>query len=306
MSQVPQQAADISGIAPATGALEDAIAQAVLKLQHLERDALTHLRSIRERQKDLVRTRFEEGRVVSELLASGQYGDAVVERLSQATGISPAILYDCRKFFELPQFGRQRPRLEAWITETAERKGAVTWSYARNVVRKSLPRDAEAARRRLDEEIRRVEKRAERLEEDAEEMYAEAERAGSPEQRDEAAGVRAKARQIKDDMARVQPAPVAADTSGQVKPSRHRDEAYLDHVRSHCCAACMAQQAEAHHLLGGGMGTKGTDLSAVPLCRKCHAELHMRGPRTFQKMHNFELWAVAWRLVVAYYAGWQQ
>ena len=87
------------------------------------------------------------------------------------------------------------------------------------------------------------------------------------------------------------------------KPERREDSAYLDHVRTYCCCACGKQEAEAHHLLGGGMGTKGSDYSAVPLCRVCHAEAHQVGSNTFQKKRDVNLWGVAWRLVVEYFTG---
>ncbi|MGC9770931.1 hypothetical protein P4I21_26935, partial [Escherichia coli] len=40
---------------------------------------------------------------------------------------------------------------------------------------------------------------------------------------------------------------------------------------------CGNQADDPHHIIGhglGGMGTKADDLFVIPLCRKCHNELH--------------------------------
>jgi hypothetical protein len=73
--------------------------------------------------------------------------------------------------------------------------------------------------------------------------------------------------------------------AGLVKPIRSK--AYLDWVKTLSCCGCGIEPAsdgfsvntmDAHHLiaagLGGGMGTKASDLLTIPLCRKCHNELH--------------------------------
>ena len=66
--------------------------------------------------------------------------------------------------------------------------------------------------------------------------------------------------------------------AGLVKPTRSK--AYLEYVKSLNCCGCGVKADEAHHLiaagLGGGMGTKASDFPyVIPLCRKCHNELHL-------------------------------
>ena len=64
--------------------------------------------------------------------------------------------------------------------------------------------------------------------------------------------------------------------AGLVKPFRSRP--YLDWVASLECCGCGSPADEAHHAievgLGGGMGTKPSDLMTIPLCRGCHTNLH--------------------------------
>ena len=63
--------------------------------------------------------------------------------------------------------------------------------------------------------------------------------------------------------------------SGYVKP--YRNKAYLVYLSGLTCP-CGAPACEAHHLIaagfGGGMGTKASDIFALPICRECHDEIH--------------------------------
>ncbi|EEC7233544.1 DUF968 domain-containing protein [Escherichia coli] len=48
---------------------------------------------------------------------------------------------------------------------------------------------------------------------------------------------------------------------------------------------------DPHHIIGhglGGMGTKADDLFVIPLCRKCHSELHA-GVKDFEEKHGSQL-----------------
>ena len=50
-----------------------------------------------------------------------------------------------------------------------------------------------------------------------------------------------------------------------------RSEEYLSYIRGLPCCVC-GKSAEPHHLGTGGMGMKGSDFSAIPMCRKHHDE----------------------------------
>jgi hypothetical protein len=64
--------------------------------------------------------------------------------------------------------------------------------------------------------------------------------------------------------------------AGLIKP--FRSKAYLSYVKSLECCGCGSQADDPHHVigagLGGGMGTKPSDMAVIPLCRVCHEELH--------------------------------
>lgn len=60
------------------------------------------------------------------------------------------------------------------------------------------------------------------------------------------------------------------------KPIQDKD--WLNHVRMQPCLFCGQRPAgQAHHVRWGhkaGMGTKPDDLRCIPLCPKCHGDVH--------------------------------
>ena len=85
------------------------------------------------------------------------------------------------------------------------------------------------------------------------------------------------------------------------KPKTFRSPLYLEHVRKLPCCICGAT-AEPHHF-GGGMGLKGTDLYAIPLCHSHHMEIHLIGTFTFQKKYNMDRWQVIAETLAKYVEG---
>lgn len=78
--------------------------------------------------------------------------------------------------------------------------------------------------------------------------------------------------------------------SFMLRPKRRRwvNEQYTRWVKSQPCEGCGNQADDPHHIIGygqGGMGTKAHDLFVIPLCRRCHDELH-RDMRTFEQEHD--------------------
>ena len=63
------------------------------------------------------------------------------------------------------------------------------------------------------------------------------------------------------------------------KPSRYRNEKYLDWIRSKPCFECGRIPSEPHHVSvdGSGWGTKPSDLYTLPLCYE-HHRLEEDGP----------------------------
>ena len=83
--------------------------------------------------------------------------------------------------------------------------------------------------------------------------------------------------------------------AGYVKPIRSKP--YLQYVASLPCVVCGCEPAgNAHHVIdagmGGGMGTKASDLFTFPLCRSHHDELH-RCISEFEEKHGSQWMWVA-------------
>ncbi|EFC9335583.1 TPA: DUF968 domain-containing protein [Escherichia coli] len=75
------------------------------------------------------------------------------------------------------------------------------------------------------------------------------------------------------------------------KPQREEMPVYTRWVKAQKCMTCGNQADDPHHIIGhglGGMGTKADDLFVIPLCRKCHNELHA-GVKDFEEKHGSQL-----------------
>lgn len=72
---------------------------------------------------------------------------------------------------------------------------------------------------------------------------------------------------------------------------RWQNTNYLKWVKSQQCCGCDMPADDPHHIIGhgqGGMGTKAHDLFTIPLCRKCHDELH-RDPKEWERIHGSQV-----------------
>ena len=75
------------------------------------------------------------------------------------------------------------------------------------------------------------------------------------------------------------------------KPQREEMPVYTRWVKTQKCMTCGNQADDPHHIIDhglGGMGTKADDLFVIPLCRKCHNELHA-GVKVFEEKHGSQL-----------------
>lgn len=77
------------------------------------------------------------------------------------------------------------------------------------------------------------------------------------------------------------------------KPILDRDEEYKEFIRNRKCLVCNAETPHAHHLFTGGMGTKATDYSCIPLCHEHHTDgtyaYHRIGRKTFEEHFKIDL-----------------
>ncbi len=72
---------------------------------------------------------------------------------------------------------------------------------------------------------------------------------------------------------------------GRMKPKRLQSKKHLEFVASKPCCICGALGVACHHLIGNygpegpirGWGLRAGDNFVIPLCQKCHGELHANG-----------------------------
>ena len=65
------------------------------------------------------------------------------------------------------------------------------------------------------------------------------------------------------------------------KPVTDKDPKYLAWIRKQPCVTTGKTPCEAHHTETGGMGMKGSDYSALPLCHTEHKLCHQVGAATY-------------------------
>lgn len=81
-------------------------------------------------------------------------------------------------------------------------------------------------------------------------------------------------------------------TAPNFRRPRIECEPYLAWIRCLPCAVCSSRfKAHAHHRIGHGRcGGKTDDFEAIPLCHKCHTELHNNdegGWESFERKHEW-------------------
>lgn len=84
--------------------------------------------------------------------------------------------------------------------------------------------------------------------------------------------------------------------------NRIRSAKYLAFVRTLPCCHCGNPETIAHHIIAvdrmGNTGGKADDLSTMPMCGPCHAELHAHTLEWPQTRYMVETQAEAFRIGV--------
>lgn len=87
-----------------------------------------------------------------------------------------------------------------------------------------------------------------------------------------------------------------SDGSKVVKQVPERDANYLKFIRNLPCLVCGVQASHAHHASFRGLGEKGSDLSAIPLCHDHHTgksdSIHSIGIDKFEVKHKVDITSI--------------
>lgn len=257
------------------------------------------LGDIRQLGKELIVIRWWQGKVANVALGmdrSNHYGEEVVKTIAQRAGVDQRTLYRALQFYRQVPGGETA--LRRWMDDKEEEKGrAINWTYCINWTQKALPEDEKDAEEKLENEVKKLEKKAEKIEQEAADLEEEVISWNGNGMQAEALGTVAKAREVAEDVRH------QAERLALEKPQRVEDPRYLTYVKSFRCLACSETNVDPHHLIKGGMGTKGPDYATVPLCRPHHDEIEKMNNGPFALKYDIDLWRAVANLVTAYYSG---
>lgn len=101
------------------------------RILYLEKKSKGILQSIDEQYKELIRTRFKQGKIISQFAAASEYGDNALSRLADTKGISETVLYEAKRFYEHPDMPGTISELNGWLSKWDR----ITWTDCRDLIR---------------------------------------------------------------------------------------------------------------------------------------------------------------------------
>lgn len=246
------------------------------------------LNKIGNRKRDRAVVRFWIGEVIAHLQSEAEYGDAIMERVTDQVGVSKSYLRESRQFYEAHDGSEQACR--AWMDQVEKERGQVNWSHCRNWARKKLSGDDfDEDQQKVEDETRRIERRAEKLSQDVREMEEQVMQSNADEEtKAEALGAAAKARQVAEDALR---------TSDRLELDQYEtteSKKWRRMVTQVQCFACgkvgSREDMHPHHLERAGQSLKVPDTEVGPLCSTCHDRLHDMPEEEFWEQMGVNPW----------------
>ncbi len=86
------------------------------------------------------------------------------------------------------------------------------------------------------------------------------------------------------------------------KVKTYKDQDYLKYIRTLECVVCGGSPCDAHHTDNSGLGKRGADHRAVPVCHTHHMEMTSvgKGKRSFEEKYDIDWRAVRLRCLAGY------
>lgn len=271
------------------------VAEVGRQLRELEESCRTRLSIVKQATYDLIMTRFDMGKIIDEyLLTVSNVGEAV-EALSPY--IKSTILYQCRALYNHPQFRKSRIELMAWIEDQEVNSNRnVTWTMVRNFIYRKRPQtDSQVVNNKLEQ----LEAKANALGEELNSVLKSAEKITDASLKDEVLGVTTA---VSDTLQQWED---VRDAEWRDKDRIVRSDEYLAFIRSIgvCSATGKRGDVHAHHVLSGVMGSKDSDLLAIPLAPEVHAEFHQIGINDFAMKYDVNPFEVIANCLHKYITG---
>lgn len=240
--------------------------------------------------------RFLLGVVARRVSEVSRYADKAMERLAEASGVNVNVIRQTRRLAE--RYRDSPEQFARWLKAIRRETGKPARWYH---VERLIGTFSDPSVLGPDELARRIVSEVERA----------AERAGLIAGHEAEEGVAIiltdTARSIRHEgLARLAEVEHTPDTTP-------RDPIYLRFVAKLPCAATHVMPPDggwdptfigndAHHIGTGGTAIKGSDYTAVPLCREAHDFLHQNGYAAFRKRWNVDLLEVMYQTLHLYVA----
>lgn len=228
--------------------------------------------------------RFLLGIVARRIAEASKYGDRAMERLAEATGVNKNVVRQTRRLAE--RYRDSPEQFTRWLKAIRRETGRpARWTQ----VERLIGTFSDPTVLGPEELARRVASSVERAAENVGLL------AGHESEEGIAVVISDAARTLRTEgMARLAE---AEDAPADATP---RDPIFLRFVSKLPCAATKLSPPEggwepttvgndAHHVGPGGTAIKGSDYTAVPLCREAHDFLHAHGYRAFRAKYDVDL-----------------
>lgn len=82
------------------------------------------------------------------------------------------------------------------------------------------------------------------------------------------------------------------------KNKRYVSNQYLEFIRELPCCVCGDNLVDAHHVASVGSG--GSDLTCIPLCRADHTQYHVINKASFENKHGIDVDEIRLELLELY------
>ena len=76
-----------------------------------------------------------------------------------------------------------------------------------------------------------------------------------------------------------------------------RNDEWLARVKLLRCVVCSNESSECHHFVPAYQGMRCSDYLVVPVCRKCHTDIHLHENESTTRMMLLESWI---RIILKY------
>lgn len=237
---------------------------------------------IHKKGEEIVWLRFYQGCKLNGIVGNTEYGESVVSRIANESGVNESTLrvaYGVAKFFNFNE-----ELLQSKINELKNAGKSIGYNYFRAALQGHKNPEVHGSEEKYKEHLlSKVEDTLTLLNEALEKFPDD----------EEVKGVTLKVYETLDGFDIIG----NRGTSGTKRGGRWQCEEYLRYVREHKCCITGEHPVEAHHLIYKSRGGQASDLFAVPMSSEIHKEYHSLGHKKFVEKYGVDFNAIVTQLI---------